>query len=265
MRETGEGGAPGVESYALSVAGKGRAMNEDDYAAEPLEPGFLLAVADGVGGAPLGEEASALALITVQRFLRRRLPAGADAAGLAELLAGAVRAADLRLRTHGRFHPEKEGMGTTLTTGFVAWPHLAIAHVGDSRAYLFRKGRLVRLTSDHTIEQHLAAMHGRPVASSSRWRNFLWNVVGGGDHPPRPEFVRCRLEAGDLVLLTTDGLTNALPDEAIEKRLSADGPAVAICRDLVGAAQRSGAEDDVTLVVARFGDGAFPRRAAVLE
>ena len=161
-------------------------------------------------------------------------------------------------------HPERSGLGTTLTAALVLWPKLFMVHMGDSRAYLLREGSLRRLTEDHTYARTLlqaGVLDARTVRTSG-WNNVVWNVLSGAipEHDPEvhPDASVQELHRGDTLLLCTDGLTNALSDEAILFHLAEEGSPEEICRRLVEAAQKRGAKDDVTGVVAAF-HGPEPR------
>jgi protein phosphatase len=169
-------------------------------------------------------------------------PPNGDAESLADL-AESVRRAQIRLRSDVDANPAHAGMATTLTMALVAWPKLHIAHVGDSRAYLWREDRLERLTRDHTVEAALEGSH--PSA-----RRVLWNVVTA-EVEPKPDTRAVRLEPDDLVLLCTDGLTSHLTDEAIASRLRAEVTAERVARALVDAVLARGGRDNVTVVAAR--------------
>src|SRR5215831_7585018 len=166
----GEDGSPLASTQALpldchgvSVIGKGRRVNQDDYLLTPLDipsesgraPAFLFAVADGIGGGPAGDRASSMAIQTLHEFVRRTAsePGFLEAIDPGELLRKGV------LRCHDEIladvdaHPELFGMGTTLTAALVLWPKAWIVNAGDSRCYLLRDSRLERLTFDHTLVQ----------------------------------------------------------------------------------------------------------------
>ena len=135
--------------------GKQRARNEDAFAVAPLvgRDGMLLVVCDGLGGAHGGEVASRIAVdVTVDELARRPLPADRT---LRLALRRAVERASQALDETAKARPELATFGTTLTAALVAWPEMWIAHVGDSRAYLLRGGRLERLTRDHTMAERL--------------------------------------------------------------------------------------------------------------
>lgn len=127
-----------------------------------------------------------------------------------------------------------------------------IAHVGDSRAYLWRGGRLERLTRDHTMAERLReeGLVGRRQKVPT-WESVLWNALGPSGEEAQLEEKHERLEPGDRLLLCSDGLTRHLRDEELAKRLAQRNSSQELCDELVAAANRAGGEDNVTAVVAR--------------
>jgi len=165
----------------------------------------------------------------------------------------AVTEAHLEILADGSNHREREGMGTTLTTALIHGSFVTVVHVGDSRCYRFRQGVLTPLTLDHTLERVMretGALLSEPVGSSS-CKHVLWNYLGGRDNFPDPFISTSRLQRGDMLLLTTDGLTNVLPDADLADVLSRGGDAKAVCRRLVGMARGRGSEDDATALLVR--------------
>jgi protein phosphatase len=129
-----------------------------------------------------------------------------------------------------------------------------VAHVGDSRCYLLRRGLLYRLTHDHTL---VAEMVRRGVidaqeAAHCGYRHVITNVVGGSDPGVRVEVHKLPLEAGDTLLLCSDGLTEMVPDPEVLAVLQAEADPARACARLVSCANEHGGKDNVTVVVARF-------------
>jgi protein phosphatase len=144
--------------------------------------------------------------------------------------------------------------GTTLTVAYVVWPDLFVLNIGDSRCYLRRDGRLHQLTRDHTLAQEMAdASDGdSPVDSSSPLAHMLSRCVGGGESSGEPDLWRVRLQADDLVLLCSDGLTRHVPDSAIAEHIAV-GDAGICCAKLIDAANEHGGHDNITVAIAKFG------------
>jgi len=260
---------------ALSHPGLVRHNNEDHYLvierrrtrsvlltnlpAAALRPaddvGYVLAVADGMGGAAFGELASALALSSAWEQSPGALKwtwvvTDREVADLKERVELVFRRIDEALRERARQDPACAGMGTTLTGAYTVGPEAFLGHAGDSRAYLYRAGRLAQLTRDHTMAQ-LARDAGLPVAERS-WHHTLTNCLGGGGDEVRVEFHHVRLADGDRLLLCTDGLTDMVPDDEIAAVLGRPAPPQEQAQALVDAALRRGGEDNVTAVVAHY-------------
>jgi PPM family protein phosphatase len=270
-----------VRSHGRTDRGRVRGHNEDQFLVADLthalqsrqssldEPevqysspqGCLFVVADGVGGSAGGERASALAVNTVETFILDTLNWCARLEGndgnqvLAEFQRALVRA-DAKLIQEARCRPELTGMATTLTLAYSLNNELFIAHVGDSRCYLMRNGMLCRLTNDHTLVGEMVR-HGalKPEeAAHHHLRHVVTNVVGGHDRGVTVELHKLPLEAGDRLLLCSDGLTEMVPEEEIIELLSAEADPALVCDRLVDRANEAGGKDNVTVVVARFDD-----------
>ncbi|HEX5030541.1 MAG TPA: protein phosphatase 2C domain-containing protein [Candidatus Eisenbacteria bacterium] len=275
-----------VDIAALSDRGKRREANEDAYSvfrvgrfAERLDssvpeselPSFYdaralaIGVADGMGGHAAGEIASRDALVELMRLALKkpRWMMNLDDPETREreiqdffdrtktYLAG-VHAAIL---DEGTQDPVKRGMGTTFTLAYLVGLDLFIVHVGDSRAYRLHGGALTQLTRDHTVAQRLAdsgVIRQENVATHPE-RHRLTQVIGGSGGWIRGETHHLRLEAGDTLLLCSDGLNAVVSDEEIAGCLTGAGSSQEACRDLVSRTLSGGAPDNVTVVVARLG------------
>jgi serine/threonine protein phosphatase PrpC len=152
-------------------------------------------------------------------------------------------------RKHLNLHP-----GTTLTMAYVEWPTMYVAHVGDSRCYLWRDGDLQQITQDHTLAAMLMEAGLEPEqAEVSRARHVLMNAVGGGTKDLRVDFHRRTLQPGDRVLMCTDGLHDLVPAEEIAELLAASTTPSAATSALVSAALAAGGDDNITAVVMLVG------------
>jgi protein phosphatase len=233
------------------------------------ERGHLFLVADGMGGHAGGERASALAvqsveesvLNTIKWFFDLRGPEGDT---VIQEFQEALRQADARLLDEVSRHPELRGMGTTLTLAYHLGSALFIVHVGDSRCYLLRRGDLLCLTQDHTLVAEWArqGVLSPEEAEHHRLRHVIVNVVGGREAGVEVEVHKLGLEAGDRILLCTDGLTEMVPHEEIAAMLNATPDSRAACERLVAAANERGGRDNITAVVARFGAAEERQRGA---
>jgi serine/threonine protein phosphatase PrpC len=221
-----------VTAAAASGAGQVRANNED----AAYSGRWLYAVADGMGGHAAGEIASA-AVIESLRGRDVEVPP----AVLLRTLGAAVAEANREVARRAAEDPARQGMGTTLTAMLRSGDQVAIAHIGDSRAFLLRGGRLRQITEDHTIA-HLVSDATDALAP------VLTRYLDG--RPDRsPDLVLRELRPGDRYLLCSDGLSPEVADDAISDVLAtAADPAEAV-RQLVGLADEAGAPDNVTVIV----------------
>jgi len=162
-----------------------------------------------------------------------------------------------RVRHEANEHPELHGMGTTLTLAYSLNDQLYVAHVGDSRCYLFRERILYRVTQDHTLVEEMVRKGAlKPEeAVHHRWRHVITSTVGGESEKVRVDVHRLHLVPGDIVLLCSDGLTEMQTGDNIAAVLQSAPDAQAACQQLIAAANAAGGKDNVTVVVARFAAG----------
>lgn len=235
-------------------------LNPTSPKRESLEQGYLYMVADGTGGETGGEQASRIAIESVEDYVLNLLDwflhlGGHDEALLREAFRQAIAQADRRIRRRAARHPSLHGMATTLTVAYSIGDELFLAHVGDTRAYLFRSGRLQQLTRDHTMVQ-LLIDSGQLSAEEARWhrrRNIVTNFIGGPSAGVVAEFSKARLQNGDLLLLCTDGLTESVELARIVQVLTAQAnDPEASSRHLIRLSLEGGAPDNVTVIVARY-------------
>lgn len=242
-----------LEIAALSDTGRVRQHNEDAVLVRPAKR--LFAVADGMGGHVAGEVASALAVATLDEALDGVDAASESADALAGRLVRAVQRANERILERGRREPATRGMGTTLTV--VAFPAsaegtCALAHVGDSRAYRYRAQRLELLTRDHTwVQDEVDAGRLHPdEARGHPYSNVLSRVLGLPDLEG-VEAGQVDLQAGDLLLLCSDGLTAMLDEAAIGDLLAVHSDLDEAATALVDAANARGGVDNITVLLLR--------------
>lgn len=223
------------------------------------EVGYLLVVADGLGGAAGGENASALAVETVEDFALNTLKwflhlGGTDEDVLLNELRAGMERADRAVLERARTDPRLHGMGTTLTMAYSVATDLYVVHAGDTRAYLYHDGTLEKVTNDHTLVQ-LLVDHGALKPEEARRhkrRNVVTNVLGGPSAGVHAEIHKLRAEHGDVLLLCSDGLTQPVAEDAIAQVLAEETEPDAACERLVELALARGAPDNVTAVVARY-------------
>jgi serine/threonine protein phosphatase PrpC len=223
--------------------------------------GTLLMVADGMGGEGDGDLASRIAIQTIAGYLLNVMPwvtmererAGHrfSLPGVREQLAAAVVEGDSRVKSEAAKPNVSSRMGTTLTLAYVVWPVLYIAHVGDSRCYLHREGKLTQLTTDHTLAQQMKE-RGMPEAEvREEWHHILWNVVGGDEQAAVPQIIKMDLRPADELFLCTDGLTKHVNDLEVLVALQSKAPPQQVCRWLIDRTNERGGSDNVTVIVAR--------------
>lgn len=220
---------------------------------------YGMLVADGMGGHAAGEVASRTAVATLIDLVLRtpdlitRLDEHYSEEALRRFERRFQNIAEV-LREHARADPRLAGMGTTMTLACSAGADLIIAHVGDSRAYLLRRGQLQRLTSDHTMAQFLAdtGMIGRDEIETHPMRNVLTGALSTRDVPTNVDLAAQRLLDGDQLLLCTDGLFDMVSETSITELLLQPGSTAETCQRLITAALRGGGRDNVTVVLGRY-------------
>lgn len=235
-----------LQAAALTHVGRIRTTNEDAYGL-CLEAG-VFAVCDGMGGAAAGEVASQLTVDTViERFCK---PDSSN--DRLKTMEEAIDEANELVHARSERESALHGMGTTLVALSISDGHALIAHVGDSRCYLYRQGELIRETNDHSLvdEQVRMGQLTQDQAERSPLRNVITRAIGT-QRSVAPELLEMDLEKGDLLLLCSDGLTRELPDERIAGVLSEESDLEGLCGRLVDAAIESGGRDNVTCVVVK--------------
>jgi PPM family protein phosphatase len=264
-----------VQFGALSHLGKIRSNNEDHYlvvqrrrsrrvlltnlADDLIDPSedsvYVLAVADGMGGAAHGELASTLALRSAfdlghsaVRWIFRITDE--EIQDLKEQLDAILQLVHRELVERATADRNLAGMGTTLTGAYLIGLDAFIAHVGDSRAYLFRAGVLQQLTRDHTVAQEWLDA-GMPAHDTSA-RHILTNCLGGSGRDVEVNFHHVRLEDHDRLLFCTDGLSDMVPDAEITGILGRKIAPQPTCEALIELALHNGGKDNVTAIVADF-------------
>lgn len=223
---------------ARSDVGCVRTHNEDSY----LVQSPLFCVSDGMGGHAAGEVASSIAVETIAKLA----PTTADPV----LLAQAVEAANAAIIEAAANGLGKPGMGCTATCAYIAGNTLAIAHVGDSRAYLVHEGTLIKVTRDHSYVEELVDA-GEITADEARVhpnRSVITRALGS-DPAMYADHFQLNIEKGDRLILCSDGLSSMIPDNEIES-ISNQSPTAQMATDnLVDAALAAGGSDNVTVIV----------------
>lgn len=273
--------APFIDVSGATHIGRERAKNTDAFVTAdlnrslmlgrsslPLSPGMpwvegtqgkLMIVADGITGAGMGRVASRAAVEKLAHYMATMLPWVLDADEdteheLAERVTRGFGRCQHAIEHEARRRGcEEQPVGTTLTMAYLVWPRLYVMHVGDSRAYLYRKRKLHQLTADHTIAQR---MLDRDMITEERlertpFRHILTNAVGGDREAIKVEHHSLELAPGDQLLLCTDGLTRHVSGIDLARELDRAPTASLCCDALIRAANDAGGLDNITAVVAR--------------
>ena len=269
-----------VEFGAVSHTGKVRAQNEDHFLVSKLsrkqqilltnvpdeqfpehftEDGYSMIVADGMGGMAAGEVASRMAIATGVTLFQKSPKWGfkinkREARELFHRVNTYLQEIDLALTKRSEEDRRLFGMGTTLTASFSSGVDLFVIHVGDSRAYLYRDGKLLQLTKDHTVAQAMADA-GYIAHEEIRHhikRNVLTNFLGGHHGKVKADVRWLRLRDRDRLLLCSDGLNDMVDDASIARILNTHDQPPDAAQSLVDEALDRGGRDNVTVIVARY-------------
>lgn len=231
-----------AEYFQHSDTGRARPVNEDAVFARPP----LFAVADGMGGAQAGEVASCAAVAELDQGLPEG--SGSIEARLAQLVAGANE------RVHGlsQADAEKAGMGTTLTVVYLGEDDLAVAHVGDSRLYHLRDGKLEQATDDHSLVGELVR-RGQlsPAEAEDHPQRSIITRALGPESEVEVDHHTIAAKDGDVFLLCSDGLTAMIGDDAIGELVTTGKSLEKIGKALVKAANQAGGRDNISVVLFR--------------
>jgi protein phosphatase len=250
-----------VSSAVVSHPGLRREANEDAFATRP-ELGLYL-VADGMGGHAAGEVASRLAADVVSTFINDTRAADVNttwpfpydpALSLdGNRLTAAFRMANRRLSAEMQKDESLRGMATT-AAAFLLNPlgkgKPVVAHVGDSRVYLWRAGTLQQVTQDHSWvnEQVRAGVLSETDARTHPWRHVVTRALSGGEDPD-VDVVEMELQAGDRILLCSDGLSGVVPLDRMAAIIGRMAPLEETCQDLIDAANEAGGPDNITVAM----------------
>jgi protein phosphatase len=229
-----------VEVASATDIGRVRDHNEDRALAGP----GLLAVADGMGGAQAGEVAAQIAIDHLEG-----LASPTDGAAVVQ----AIEQANDAIVAAAASDPDKSGMGTTITAVSPQHGHLRVAHVGDSRAYLWRGGELRQLTSDHSVVAELVRQGKitEEEAEHHPHRNVITRALGADARVSVDSADQAGMD-GDVVLICSDGLCGQVGDEAIAAVMRSESDLQRVAKILVEQANAAGGIDNVTVVLGRI-------------
>jgi serine/threonine protein phosphatase PrpC len=232
-----------MKTAALTHVGLVKDQNQDRFLIKEFSgDSVLIAVADGAGGTPAGEEASGVVIERINDF---QPDSQTPEANLVRLM----QEADQQIFGAVEKEQDLKGMGSTLTAAFVRGEAVFWAHVGDSRLYLFREDELTQITEDDTMAGFLLSER-EITREESRFhpgRDFLFDFIGSGEF--EEETGSFTLRKGDLLLLTTDGLHDRVPEETLVSILRSNGELDKKLDGLVSSALEAGGRDNITVVV----------------
>jgi len=245
-----------LQARGATDVGRRREQNEDAFLVDLHTSLFI--VADGMGGHAGGGTASRIAVRTIQERVRAafdaspqsfRSPTVADASHLPVLLRLAVEAACKAIYGAAQEDPSLAGMGTTVTAALLVGRSAFVAHVGDSRCYLLRNGRIFQISEDHSLvnEQLKSGAITEEEARQSRFRNIITRSVGF-EEEVQVDVVGMEVEPGDALLICCDGLSNMITDAEILEVVTGTRLAEAPER-LVALANERGGDDNITVIV----------------
>jgi PPM family protein phosphatase len=229
----------------ITDTGRRRRRNEDAYVFEPP----LFAIADGMGGAQAGEVASRLAAAALKE-------SGAETGG-EERIYDLIQEANRRVYDRSSRDPATSGMGTTITVALVENGNVAFGHVGDSRAYLIRDRRMEQITEDHSLVNELmkSGKLSPEEAEAHPQRSVITRALGTDPDVDVDTFT-IEAQVGDVFLLCSDGLTDMVAEDEIFELVDGNRPDIeAALKALVRAANRSGGEDNITVVAFEIAEG----------
>lgn len=240
-----------------SDAGMVRPNNEDAVHVEEAPAWSVAVLADGMGGYRAGEVASALAVKCITHSLQASALKSATKNQPARMkvvhraLEHCVQAANTAVRTHAREHADCKGMGATVVAAVFTQDRLVLAHLGDSRAYLWRGAALTQLTSDHSwLQEQIDAGQISPDAAAQSGLGHLVTRALGVSDRARPTLREQALEAGDRILLCSDGLSDLLAPGDIAALLATAEPLERQAEQLIACANALGGHDNISVILA---------------
>ncbi len=247
-------------TYAFKTdQGRVRELNQDSLAAlAPDQFGGrvdgLFVVADGIGGGNGGEVASRIAIDVVPDTVRAQAALVTNVTGevLAEAARCALHAANAAVWKRARETSGLHGMGTTCVLALLKANQLIVGNVGDSRCYLYRAFHLLQLTHDHAFLHASRGSRSRENGGAMQFRQVMTRAIGFAGMV-EPEVESFALQAGDVLLLCSDGLSNLLEDAEIAEILTAGDAPQKTCDRLVSRANANGGDDNITVIVIRYG------------
>jgi protein phosphatase len=267
-----------IDVYGLTHVGKVRKVNQDHFlicslkrdlipvstslpdvsglGGSPERLAFLAMVADGVGGGPMGEEASRLAVESITDYVAQctrcyYAAVTTDEKEFTAALADAALQSHTAVAERARTDPERRGMATTLTLWIGVWPDVYLLQVGDSRCYMLRGDTLTQISRDQTMAQEMVDQGLLPAAqaAATRWSNVLSSSIGGSQ--TMPVVTHLQNDWDTVWMLCSDGLTRHVSDDRIRERLRSMTSARQAAEALLQDALDGGGSDNITIIVGR--------------
>ena len=235
-----------IDQAAITDPGRKRRRNEDSYVVDPP----LFVVADGMGGAQAGEVASRLAAAAFREYH------DADELAAEPRLEAIIQEANRRIHDRAATDTGLSGMGTTVTAALIGERSIAIGHVGDSRAYRVRDGRLEQLTEDHSLVADLIRS-GRltPEEAEAHPQRSVITRALGTDADVDVDTFAVEATPDDVFLICSDGLTSMVSEDEIGRTVAEAKALEEASKTLVKLANRRGGEDNITVILFRVGEG----------
>lgn len=238
--------------YGISDKGTVRQINQDvclTYYDDVLNT-TLLVVCDGMGGAKAGNIASAMAAESFLDYMKTKMTASSNIIDIMQQMNEAIRFANTQVYDKSVKDIECAGMGTTLVAAAVANNGTVIANVGDSRAYHITSSKISQITKDHSVVEDMIDRGDlkRSEANNHPNRNLITRVVGT-TADTEPDFFFVNLQAGERLLLCSDGLSNVISEQVLFTEVASGSDSMEICERLIRLAVNKGAPDNVTAVI----------------
>ena len=240
-----------MQHWGITDPGCTRTQNQDTYQVEMLDRNTLLCVVcDGMGGAKSGNVASTLAVDVFVQEVKRTWVSGMDAGKVDQMLSNAVKLANFTVYDQAQQFEEFTGMGTTLVAALVHGKTATIVNVGDSRTYSVKKDGVRQLTKDHSLVQMMVSRGELTPEQARKYpgKNLITRAIGTESVVECDIFHR-RMDAGECLLLCTDGLSNLVDEQEILFEVVHGANKQSSCERLLDIAKYRGAPDNVTCVL----------------
>lgn len=237
-----------LKSYAITDIGRKRQLNQDFIYLSETPIGNLpnvFIVADGMGGHNAGDYASRYAVETVVEEIGASFEKNP-----VKIMGRAIDKANAMIRQRAREDVSLNGMGTTMVIATCMGKYLEVANVGDSRLYVIHENRIEQVTQDHSLVEEMVRMGGIDRASARNHpdKNIITRAIGARDYV-EADFFNLELQAGDMILLCSDGLTNMIEDDIIYRILTNGRSLKNRVEELVETANQNGGKDNISVIV----------------